>query len=98
MVTKWGMSSLGHMVIGATGGNPFMYASEGEHLGASESTNQKVDQLVMQLLDEQYNFVKELLSKNKAAMHAMRDMLMDKETIDYHDVVEIVKNNPPVTQ
>lgn len=94
MVTKWGMSSLGHMVIGATGGNPFMYASEGEHLGASESTNKKVDQLVIDLLNEQYDFVKNLLSKNTAAMHAMRNMLMDKETIDHTDVVEIVKSNP----
>lgn len=91
MVTKWGMSELGHMVIGETSGSPFGYRSNGGAvLGASEETMKKVDASVEKILSEQYARVTKLLSDNKDVMQALRDKLLEQETIDNEELTKLV--------
>ncbi|OOR89437.1 cell division protein FtsH [Moraxella caviae] len=93
MVTKYGMSdAMGVMV----------YEDE-EHAGyfggstrtISEATQQKVDEEVRRILEEQYDVAYKLIDGNHDKMHAMVDALMKWETIDREQFLQIMNGEEP---
>jgi len=61
----------------------------------SEATQQKVDEEVRRMLEEQYDIARELIEGNKDKMHAMVDALMKWETIDRDQLQDILAGEEP---
>ncbi|WP_323841863.1 MULTISPECIES: ATP-dependent zinc metalloprotease FtsH [unclassified Moraxella] len=93
MVTKYGMSdNLGVMVYEAE--------EHGGYIGGStrtisEATQQKVDDEVRRILEEQYDVAYRLIDDNHDKMHAMVDALMKWETIDREQFLQIMNGEEP---
>lgn len=93
MVAKYGMSdNLGIMVYEAE--------EHGGYIGGStrtisEATQQKVDDEVRRILEQQYNVAYKLINENHDKMHAMVDALMKWETIDREQFLQIMNGETP---
>ncbi len=93
MVTKYGMSdALGIMVYEDDD------SSQGYFGGSrtiSEATQQKVDEEVRRMLEEQYDIARELIEGNQDKVHAMVDALMKWETLDRDQLQDILAGEEP---
>lgn len=91
MVTKWGLTEkLGPVLYGedesqAPGGNKNHY---------SEDTSREIDQEVRRILDEAYSKAKALLESHRDVLEAMKDALMEFETIDAEQVDDLMQRRP----
>ncbi len=93
MVTKYGMSDkLGIMVYEDE-------ESAGYFGGAtrtiSEATQQKVDEEIRHILEQQYSVAYKLIDANHDKMHAMVEALMKWETIDREQLLQIMAGEEP---
>ena len=94
MVTKYGMSdALGVMVYEDENQSGF-FGNVGSRT-ISEATQQKVDEEVRRILDEQYTVARYILENNKDIAHAMVKALMDWETIDRDQIRDIMEGREP---
>jgi cell division protease FtsH len=94
MVTKYGMSdALGIMVYEDDDSSQGYFG--GGNRTISEATQQKVDEEVRRMLEEQYDIARELIEGNKDKMHAMVDALMKWETIDRDQLQDILAGQDP---
>ena len=94
MVTKYGMSdALGVMVYEDENQSGF-FGNVGSRT-ISEATQQKVDEEVRRILDEQYAVARNILENNKDIVHAMVKALMDWETIDRDQIRDIMEGREP---
>ena len=93
MVAKYGMSdNLGIMVYEAE--------EHGGYIGGStrtisEATQQKVDDEIRRILEEQYDVAYKLIDDNHDKMHAMVEALMKWETIDREQFLQIMNGEEP---
>ncbi len=97
MVTKWGLSEeLG----------PLMYDEEDEEVflgmsaGASRSqvsgeTAKKIDEEVRSIIDDCYGTAKRLLEENRDKLDVMAEALLEYETIDRRQIVDIMEGRKP---
>ncbi|MCB1668847.1 MAG: ATP-dependent zinc metalloprotease FtsH [Pseudomonadales bacterium] len=91
MVAKWGLTDK----MG-----PVLYGEEESQMpGAgnslySEDTSREIDQEVRRILDECYNRAKKILEDNLDILHAMKDALMEYETIDSEQVDDLMARRP----
>ena len=94
MVTKYGMSdALGIMVYEDDDSSQGYFGGGGRTI--SEATQQKVDEEVRRMLEEQYDIARELIEGNQEKMHAMVDALMKWETIDRDQLQDILAGEQP---
>ncbi|HSP86235.1 MAG TPA: ATP-dependent zinc metalloprotease FtsH [Psychrobacter sp.] len=94
MVTKYGMSdALGIMVYEDDDSSQGYFGGGGRTI--SEATQQKVDEEVRRMLEEQYDIARELIEGNQEKMHAMVDALMKWETIDRDQLQDILAGEEP---
>jgi cell division protease FtsH len=86
MVTKWGLSErLGPLKYGEDHEHPFLGQSMGMGSGQkefSDSTAEIIDEEVLQIIENNYNRAKKLLSNNVDILHTMAEALMKYETLD----------------
>jgi cell division protease FtsH len=93
MVTKYGMSdALGTMVYAGDEQDSFFGSMSSKTV--SEATQQKVDAEIRRILDEQYSIARNLLESNKDKVEAMKDALMEFETIDAYQINDIMAGIP----
>lgn len=93
MVTKYGMSdAMGIMVYEDDEQSGYF---GGSSRTISEATQQKVDDEVRRMLEEQYDIARELIEGNKEKMHMMVDALIKWETIDRDQLQDIMAGNEP---
>ncbi len=95
MVTKWGLSEkLGPLHYGEDeGAYPGMATVQ-----YSGETSKIIDQEVRRIIDNCYNTARQLLEDNKDILEAMKDALMEYETIDSEQVDDLMarrKVRPP---
>ncbi len=94
MVTKYGMSdALGIMVYEDDDSSQGYFGGGSRTI--SEATQQKVDEEVRRMLEEQYDIARELIEANQDKMHAMVDALMKWETIDRDQLQDILAGLEP---
>ncbi|GAW80964.1 ATP-dependent zinc metalloprotease FTSH [Plasmodium gonderi] len=60
----------------------------------SECLAHLIDNEVRSLIEMQYNRVKSILLKNEKHVHNLANLLFQKETISYHDIVQCVGERP----
>ena len=95
MVTKWGLSeTMGPVLYGEDESqNP-----GGGNTHYSEDTSRQIDNEVRTILDDAYKQAKKLLEDNRDILEAMKDALMEFETIDADQVDDLMhrrKVRPP---
>ena len=95
MVTKWGLSEkLGPLLYGE---------DEGQYPGTarqnySSDTSRIIDEETRRIIDECYSTAVRILTENRDILEAMKDVLMEYETIDNDQVKDLmarVKVRPP---
>ena len=96
MVTQWGMSdSMGPMVYGENEGEVFLGRSVTTHQNMSEDTMKAVDKEVRRIIDEQYALARRLLEENRDKVEVMTKALLEWETLDSHQIDDIMSGRPP---
>lgn len=96
MVTRFGMSSkMGAMVYAENEGEVFLGRSITRSQHISEKTQQKVDAEIRRILDKQYQVAYDILNSNHDKMHTMAKALIEWETIDRDQVLEIMAGKEP---
>jgi AFG3 family protein len=60
----------------------------------SEETGQVIDREARQIVEEQYERVKQLLNEKASLMTALADALSEKETLVYNELLEILGERP----
>jgi cell division protease FtsH len=91
MVAKWGLSDK----MG-----PVLYGEEESQMpGAgnslySEDTSREIDEEVRRIVDECYGRATKILEDNLDILHAMKDALMEYETIDSEQVDDLMARKP----
>ncbi len=93
MVTKYGMSdTLGIMVYEDDANDSYF---GGSTRTISEATQQKIDEEVRQILETQYSIARRLIEDNKDKIEMMVKALLDWETIDREQVLDIMAGREP---
>ena len=96
MVTRYGMSEkMGVMVYAENESEVFLGRSITRSQNISEKTQQEVDAEVRRILDEQYAIAYKILDENRDKMETMTRALMEWETIDRDQVIEIMEGKQP---
>ncbi|SDB90797.1 membrane protease FtsH catalytic subunit [Acinetobacter boissieri] len=94
MVTKYGMSEkMGVMVYEDDSQQSFLGSVASRTI--SEATQQQVDAEVRRILDEQYKVAWDILEQNKDKAHVMVKALMEWETVDRDQVLDIMAGHEP---
>lgn len=91
MVTKWGLSNrLGPMHYGEEEGQyPGMASQQ-----YSDETSKHIDEEVKRIIDDCYARAKQILEDNRDILEAMKDALMEYETIDSEQVADLMARRP----
>ncbi len=96
MVTRYGMSDkMGVMVYTENEDEVFLGRSITRSQNISEKTQQDIDAEIRRILDEQYQVAYKILDENRDKMEIMCKALMDWETIDRDQVLEIMEGKQP---
>ncbi len=96
MVTKWGLSErLGPLTYSEDDGEVFLGRSVTQHKQVSDVTVHTIDEEVRKIIDRNYERAKALLEKHEDKLHIMAKALMKYETIDQHQVKEIMEGKEP---
>lgn len=87
MVCQWGMSEkLGPMTFGESQDQVFLGKELVQHKDFSEDTARLIDSEVRRIIDTAHETAHKLLSDNEAALHAISEALLERETIDAKDL------------
>ena len=90
MVTRFGMSDLGPIAL--EGGNQEVFVGRDlmTRSEVSDSISKQIDESVRVMVKDCYKETYSLISKNREAMDKIVDVLIEKETLDGNEFVEIL--------
>lgn len=92
MVTKYGMSEkMGNMAYGKDEQHIFMGRDFGMRRDFSEEIAAEIDKEVKKIVDERYASAKQLLTENRDMLESISKALLDKETLDEKEFVELME-------
>ncbi len=97
MVTRWGLSEkLGPLQYDTDSEEPFLGRSAGQAQTVySPETAQRIDEEVRNIIDTCYEKATEILVANRDKLDAMAEALMKYETIDRHQIDDIMEGRTP---
>jgi len=96
MVSKWGLSdALGPLSYDENEDEVFLGRSVTQHKNVSDETHRVIDKEVRKIIDNAYNRAREILTKYDKQLHLMADALMQYETIDAHQIDQIMDGREP---
>ncbi|AIA56222.1 MULTISPECIES: ATP-dependent zinc metalloprotease FtsH [Acidithiobacillus] len=95
MVTQWGMSQIGPMVIGEKEEEVFLGREVTKHSNVSEQTAQTVDAEVRNIIQERYQVARNLIEENRDKVEMMAKALLRFETLDANQVNDIMAGRDP---
>ncbi len=92
MVTEWGMSErMGPLTFGKREEHVFLGREIAKHRDYSDKTAEEIDEETKRIVTEAYNQTKELLKKNISLLDAIANALLERETLEAHEIEEILK-------
>lgn len=92
MVTEWGMSEkLGPLTFGKKDEQIFLGREIAKHKDYSEKIAEEIDEEVRHLVTGAYEQAKKLLSHNYDILDTFAKILLDKETVDGHDMDRMIE-------
>ena len=92
MVCDWGMSELGMISFGDKQDQVFLGKELSRAQNYSEETARKIDSAIKEIIDQQYERAKQILTDNIDALHASANALLEYETIEGKHVHEILEH------
>lgn len=96
MVTRWGLSEkLGPLTYSEEEGEVFLGHSVTQHKNVSDETAHIIDEEIRSIVDRNYKRAKSILTENMDKLHLMAEALIKYETIDQHQIKEIMDGKPP---
>ena len=97
MVTKWGLSEkMGPQLYDEGEEEVFLGRSATQHhKSVSEETAREIDEEVRSIISECYTRAEEILQEHRDKLDLMADALMKYETIDAHQIDDIMSGRPP---
>ncbi len=91
MVTQWGMSEeMGPMLYADEEGEVFLGRSVAKAKHMSDDTARAIDAEIKHIINRNYNRAKHILTENMDILHAMKDALIKYETIDAHQIDDLM--------
>ncbi len=91
-MTEWGMSEkLGPLTFGKKDEQIFLGREIAKHKDYSEKIAEEIDEEVRNLVTGAYEESKKLLSDNYDILDTFAKSLLEKETMDGHDMDELIK-------
>ena len=91
MVTQWGLSEkMGPMLYAEEEGEVFMGRSSAKSMHMSDETAKAIDSEIKDFVNRNYQRAETLLKDNMDILHAMKDALMQYETIDAHMIDDLM--------
>jgi len=92
MVTEWGMSDkIGPLTFGKKDEQIFLGREIAKHKDYSEKTAIDIDEEVKKIVLEAYEVSKNLLSENRDTLEALKNALLERETLDATDIDALVQ-------
>jgi cell division protease FtsH len=96
MVTRWGLSErLGPLAYGEEDGEVFLGRSVTTHKNVSDDTAHAIDEEIRSFIDRNYDRAEKILKENMDKLHAMAEALIKYETIDKHQIADIMAGRSP---
>ena len=93
MVTEFGMSSdVGAVKLGQASGEVFLGKDLGHQRDYSDAIAQQVDKEVRELIDNAHKEAWKVLSDNRDILDRLATELLERETLDHHQLAEIFAN------
>ena len=97
MVTQFGMSDkLGPRLFGKREEMVFLGRNLGEHRDYGPKTEELIDEEVDALLQAGWDNAERILTEKTVQLHAISDFLIEHETIDGKQMIEIVEGRDPL--
>ncbi|MBU2179206.1 MAG: ATP-dependent zinc metalloprotease FtsH [Gammaproteobacteria bacterium] len=91
MVTQWGFSDkLGPLLYADEEGEVFLGRSMGKSKQISDETASLIDSEIKSIIDRNYHRAKDMIEQNMDILHAMKDALMQYETIDSKQIEDLM--------
>ncbi len=91
MITQWGYSDkLGPLLYADEDDEVFLGRSVAKTKHMSEDTARLIDEEIKVLVDRNYQRARRILEENIDILHAMKDVLVKYETIDAHQVDDLM--------
>ena len=98
MVTRFGMSELGPLMLESQGGEVFLGGGWMNRSEYSEDVATKIDEQVRQILNFCYLKAKKILADNRVVMDRLADILVERETLDGEEFRSIVAEYVPIPE
>jgi len=95
MVRAWGMSDLGPLYYSNTEEHVFLGRDIAQHKDYSEHTARRIDEEVTRLITNSYDKAKEVLTENLDVLHALSELLLDKETVMGKELDDLIHTMRP---
>jgi cell division protease FtsH len=86
MVCEWGMSALGMRAFRKAGNS---YEADRPH-AMSEATARRVDEEIEKILTSGYDRAYEILNRNRDAVKAIADALLDREALEADEIRDLL--------
>ncbi len=93
MVTEFGMSSLGPISFDGHHGSYFLAKELGEGPLYSEETSAKIDKEIRDIIETCHKQAVQILKDNRKVLDEVTDRLLEKETIDGTEFIEILNSS-----
>ena len=98
MVCDWGMSELGMISFGDKQDQVFLGKELSRAQNYSEETAQKIDSAIKEIIDQQYDRARNLLTEHIDALHASAQALLEYETIEGKHIHEILEHGKIISE
>ena len=92
MVTEYGMSKLGPMMLEEPSGNTFLGRDYTKNRNISDIVAHEIDEEMRDIINECYEKTKKILTKNKDLLDLLAKTLLEEETITKEQIDYLVEN------
>ncbi len=92
MVTEYGMSKLGPMMLEEPSGNTFLGRDYTKNRNVSDIVAHEIDEEMRNIINECYAKTKKLLTENKKLLELIANTLLEEETITKEQIDYLVEN------
>ena len=91
MVTEYGMSKLGPMMLEEPSGNTFLGRDYTKNRNVSDIVAHEIDEEMRSIINECYEKTKKILKENKKLLDLIANTLLEEETITKEQIDSLVK-------
>ena len=92
MVTEYGMSSLGPMMLEEPDGNTFLGRDYTKNRNISDTVAHEIDEEMRSIIEDCYQKTKKIITENKDLLSLIANTLLEEETITKEEIDYLVQN------